>query len=83
MQSSRTAGTLLRSGDMVGYVCTRKSHVNLAQHFKLTIHNGEWAFCHDATAVGSHRWMATGGIPLADVQRSTIARDISSDSRSE
>jgi len=79
MQSSSTAGTLPRTGTTVGYICTRRSHVNPARRFTLTIHNGEWAFCHDALAVGAHRWMATGGISLADVQRSTFARDLATD----
>lgn len=79
MQSSSTGGTLARAGAMVGYVCTRRGHANPAQRFTITIHNGEWAFCHDARAVGAHRWMATGGIALADVQRSTFARDLAAD----
>ena len=35
----------------------------LAPEIRLTIHNGDRAFSHLATAVGAHRWMATGGIP--------------------
>jgi hypothetical protein len=69
----------LRSGAMIGYVCTRKSHLKLGQQFAITVHNGEWAFCHDPTAGGTHRWMATGGIPLADIQRSRLAWDLASD----
>jgi hypothetical protein len=64
---------------VVGYICNRRAHANPAQRFTLTIHNGEWAFCHDAFAVGAHRWMATGGMSLADVQRSTFARDLATD----
>jgi hypothetical protein len=79
MQSTNTASTLLRSGAVVGYLCIRKRHLSVAQAFTLTIHNGEWAFCHDAHPVGAHRWMATGGISLADVQRSSIARELATD----
>jgi hypothetical protein len=79
MVSSSTTGTLLISGAMVGYVCTRRSHLNVTQQFTLTIHNGDWAFCHDAAAAGRHRWMATGGMALPDVQRSTVAWDLARD----
>lgn len=78
MQRS-SAGALLTSGGMIGYICTRKRHLSPVQRSTLTIHNGEWAFCHDARPVGAHRWAATGGIPLADVQRSSMARDLASD----
>lgn len=47
--------------------------------YTITIHNGEWAYCHDANPVGAHRWMATGGIALADVQRSSLAWDLATD----
>ena len=76
---SPSSTTLLRSGAMIGYICTRRRHLNWAQQFAITVHNGEWAFCHDATAGGTHRWVATGGIPLADIQRSTLAWDLASD----
>jgi hypothetical protein len=79
MESSSSPRTLLNSGAMVGYVCTRKSHLVFAPDFTLTIHNGDWAFCHHATAVGAHRWMATGGIPLGDVQRSRIAWELATE----
>jgi hypothetical protein len=79
MQAATTADTLVRRGAIVGYLCTRKAHLSFAQTFTITIHNGEWAFCHDADPVGSHRWMATGGIPLADVRRSTLAWDLATD----
>lgn len=79
MSPSPTQTTLLRSGAMIGYVCTRKSHLNLGHQFAITVHNGEWAFCHGGTAGDTHRWMATGGIPLADIQRSTLAWDLASD----
>jgi hypothetical protein len=73
------AGTLLTRGGMISYICTRKRHLSSVQRPTLTIHNGEWAFCHDARPVGAHRWTATGGVPLADVQRSSMARDLASD----
>jgi hypothetical protein len=79
MHAAGIADTLLRPGAIVGYLCTRKSHLSSAQTYTITIHNGEWAFCHDAHPMGAHRWMATGGIPLADVQRSSLARDLATD----
>jgi hypothetical protein len=78
MQRS-SAGALITRGGMIGYICTRKRHLSSVQRSTLTIHNGEWAFCHDARPVGAHRWTATGGVPLADVQRSSMARELATD----
>lgn len=79
MRAATSAGNLLRSGAIVGYLCTRKPHLSSSQMYTITIHNGEWAYCHDANPVGAHRWMATGGIALADVQRSSLAWDLATD----
>ena len=76
---SVSAATLLPNGAMIAYICTRRTHLNVAQQFAITVHNGEWAFCHDARGSGTHRWIATGGIPLADIQRSTLACDLARD----
>jgi hypothetical protein len=76
---SPSATTLLPSGAMIAYICTRRTHLNVAKEVAITVHNGEWAFCHDARGSDTHRWMATGGIPLADIRRSTLARDLARD----
>lgn len=79
MQSVKAESTLPRGGAMIAYLCTRKRHLIPSQRFTITIHNGEWAFCHDGSPIGAHRWMATGGIPLAAVQRSSLARELATD----
>lgn len=79
MPSAMNEGTLLRGGATITYLCTRKRHLSPSQRFTITIHNGEWAFCHDGSPIGAHRWMATGGIPLAAIQRSSLARELATD----
>lgn len=71
--TSRSATAIASPSRLVKYVCMRRSHVRHAQRFTLTIHNGAWAYCHDPSPEGRHRWMATDGISLPDVRRSSFA----------
>lgn len=50
---------------LIAYECVSPDHKPSVLHpDKLTIHDGEWAFCaFDARADG-HHWRATGGAPL-------------------
>jgi len=61
---------------VIRYVCVREAHLRPSSDFSLIVHNGELAFCHDPKPRRDHRWMATGGIALADLRNSAIAREL-------
>lgn len=66
----------------VAFICSAPAHRSQAGSAdKLTIHEGQWAFCpHDAKAEG-HKWDATGGRPLFELRdqkpRTRAPRDAS------
>ncbi len=53
----------------VAFVCSAPAHRSQAGSVdKLTVHEGQWAFCpYDAKAQG-HQWDATGGRPLFELE---------------
>ncbi len=55
---------------LIRYECVAREHQPTLTHLdKLTVHQGDWAFCpFDAHAEG-HRWRDTGGSDLETVQR--------------
>ena len=55
---------------LIVYECESPDHQPSVVHpDKLTVHEGEWAFCpFDARAEG-HRWKTTGGVDLESVNR--------------
>lgn len=59
----------------VAYQCTAPSHqLGDGGPDKLTVHDGEWAFCpHDAKADG-HEWRRTGGLPLSLLRHTALGR---------
>lgn len=66
----------------VAYECRAPSHqVGDGGPDKLTVHDGQWAFCPFDVKAGGHEWTATGGVPLsmvkhaAELRRNELARD--------
>ena len=59
----------------VAYECTALSHRSgEGGPDKLTVHDGQWAFCpYDAKATG-HEWVATGGLPLPMLRHAAALR---------
>lgn len=62
-------------GSMVAYRCAAPSHqVSDGGPDKLTVHEGEWAFCpYDARRDG-HEWVTTGGLPLSALTHAAAPR---------
>ncbi|HKY50089.1 MAG TPA: hypothetical protein VJP45_02420 [Candidatus Limnocylindria bacterium] len=61
---------------LIRYLCVRRRHLGTNTHDTVTIHNGEWAFCH-GTVQRDHKWVATGGLTLEELRRSSLARELS------
>jgi hypothetical protein len=64
-------------GTTVAYECRAPSHRTRdgGRSDKLTVHDGQWAFCpHDARADG-HEWIATRGRPLFTLQQAAVTRE--------
>lgn len=61
----------------VAYLCTAPSHqVGDGGPDKLTVHDGQWAFCpFDARREG-HVWTPTGGLPLFALKRTAAVRKV-------
>jgi hypothetical protein len=59
----------------VAYECKAPAHqVGEGGPDRLTVHQGQWAFCpFDAKAEG-HQWMATGGLPLSMLRLGAASR---------
>ena len=55
---------------LIAYECVAAGHQpSLVHPDKLTVHEGNWAFCcFDAFADG-HQWKQTGGIELQELMR--------------
>lgn len=55
---------------LIVYECEAPEHQpTVSRPDKLTVHEGEWAFCpFDARADG-HRWKQTGGVDLESLNR--------------
>lgn len=70
-QQDRTFASLIR------YICVRRGHLATTSEYTLTIHNGEWAFCHDPGERPNHKWVATDGLTLEQLRRSTLAHELS------
>lgn len=53
---------------LIAFECVARDHQPTLLHpDKLTVHDGEWAFCaFDARAEG-HEWRRTGGMDLASL----------------
>ncbi|MDE3112023.1 MAG: hypothetical protein KGN00_11545 [Chloroflexota bacterium] len=59
----------------VAYECTAPAHqVGEGGPDKLTIHDGQWAFCPFDAKAGGHEWRPTGGVPLAMLRHTATAR---------
>jgi hypothetical protein len=60
-------------GAKIGYACVSLDHqpgrATPALPDKLTIVDGEWAFCPSGSETAHHEWKATGGQDLADLMR--------------
>lgn len=63
-------------GTSVAYECNAPSHrvSEGGGPDKLTVHEGQWAFCgYDAKADG-HQWRLTGGLPLSMLRHTASVR---------
>ena len=48
--------------NLIAYRCVASDHPPTLLHpDKLTIHDGEWAFCPFDARAGGHKWEVTGG----------------------
>ncbi len=57
---------------IISFECTKPSHRDELSRRGvggLTIHEGAWAYCDAMTADQEHEWVATGGVPQADLVR--------------
>jgi hypothetical protein len=54
----------------VGFICDSPEHLDengaLSDH--LTIHENQWAYCPRDVRANAHKWRATGGISLSDLE---------------
>jgi hypothetical protein len=59
----------------VAYECAAPSHqVGEGGPDKLTVHDGQWAFCPYGVKADGHEWRRTGGLPLSMLKHGAILR---------
>ena len=57
-------------GARIAYVCEAKRHVASSDHpDKLTIHEGQWAFCQFSARADHHEWHASSDDDLIALMR--------------
>jgi hypothetical protein len=71
----RSSGGVLNVGEvvrvkLVAYSCDAPEHPpGSMPPDKLTVHQGEWAFCACDARADGHRWQKTGGASYEDLMR--------------
>ncbi len=59
----------------VGFNCVAPAHkVGDGGPDKLTVHQGQWAYCSFDARADGHEWRATEGATLTTLRASTLAR---------
>lgn len=60
----------------VAYECTAPAHQvgEGGGPDKLTVHQGQWAFCAFDVKAGGHEWRPTGGVPLSMLRHAATVR---------
>jgi len=60
-------------GTLVHFRCTNPAHDRPAElrSDTLTLVEGLWAYCPFDIRAGEHEWVSTGGVPMAELRKSS------------